>query len=95
MSKNITKVKTLKLAHSKEGTISVAHIEQPYGQYSSPVASIAIATSGEKDEWKVHIPYENLDELIEALNEARDVCTTVPHEQTHIKSLGADTGGGQ
>jgi hypothetical protein len=93
MSKTTTEVKTIKLAHAKNGTISVAHIEEPYGEYSSPVASIAISKG--EDEWKVHVPYENLDDLIKALNDARDLCSSVPHKQSHIKNLGADTGGGQ
>jgi len=96
MSKKILNVKTIKLAHSKDGTISVVHIEEPYGNHSSPVASISISPNEKKkDEWKVHIPYENLDELIQALNDARDICKGIEHEQPHTRTLGADTGGGQ
>jgi hypothetical protein len=95
MSKKIVDIKTLKLAHTKDGAISVAHIEKPYGEYSSPVVSIAISISGEDQDWKVHIPYENLDDLISALNEARRVCDGLPHEPQHTMDLGADIGGGQ
>jgi hypothetical protein len=94
MSKKVTEVKTIKLAHAKDSTISVAHIEKPYGEYSSPVVSVAVFVSKEH-EYKVHIPYENLDELIAALNKARDLCSNLPHKQLHTKSLDADTGGGQ
>lgn len=95
MSKEIVNIKTLKLAHTKEGTIGVSHIEQPYGEYSSPVVSIGVSTDGKEQQWKVHIPYENIDELIKALNEARAVCRTLPHTQLHTRDLNADTGGGQ
>ncbi len=95
MSKKIVDIKTLKLAHTKDGAISIAHIEKPYGEYSSPVVSIAISISGEDQDWKVHIPYENLDDLITALNDARRVCDGLPHEPQHIMDLGADVGGGQ
>lgn len=95
MSKEIIDIKTINLAHTKEGKIHVAHIEKPYGEFSSPVVLIGVSVSGEEQEWKVHIPYENLDELIKALNEARKVCEGLPHVQPHILNLGADTGGGQ
>lgn len=95
MPKKTIDIKTLRLAHSREGIISVCHIEKPYGEQSSPVVSVAVSMEGKKEDWKVHIPYENLDDLIKALNEARKVCETLPHEQPHIMNLGADTGGGQ
>jgi hypothetical protein len=95
MSKKIVDIKTLKLAHTKDGAISIAHIEKPYGEYSSPVVSIAISISGEDQDWKVHIPYENLDEVITALNDARAVSDGIAHEPQHIMDLGADIGGGQ
>ena len=95
MSKKVTNIKTLELAHTKEGTISVAHIEEPYGEFSSPVASISISINGKDEDWKVHVPYENIDELIESLNEARDLCKTIPHNSPHTMDLNADTGGGQ
>lgn len=61
--------KTIALNGTKKGVISVTKIEKPYGEKSSPVASIGIALDGNADspEWKVHIPLENLDEVIEAL----------------------------
>ena len=95
MSKKVTNIKTLKLAHTKEGTISVSHIEEPYGESSSPVASISISINGKSEDWKVHIPYENVQELIKALNEARDFCENVPHHTLHTMDLNADTGGRQ
>jgi hypothetical protein len=94
MPKKTVEICTIKLAHTKKGTISIAHIEEPYGEHSSPVASIAIALDGDGSDWKVHIPYENLDEVIKALNDARDVCEGMPHRDKHTMDLGADTGGG-
>lgn len=54
---------------TKNGVISVTKIDEPYGKGSHSVASIGISLAGNaKDpEWKVHIPFENLDEVIEAL----------------------------
>lgn len=56
-----------------KGTISVAHVTEPYGPKSHPVVSIGISLKGdiENPEWKSHIPYENLDALIEALQLAK------------------------
>ena len=61
------------LAGTKSGTISVSHLEEPYGSGSFPVVSIGISLkkAGDEPDWKAHIPYENLDELIAALQEAK------------------------
>ncbi len=67
-------LKSFKLAGTKNGTISVSNIDEPYGNESKSVVSIGISLKGDSDEpdWKAHIPYENLDDLIEALTEARE-----------------------
>lgn len=69
-----TVLKTFALADTKNGVISVSHLEEPYGDGSFPVVSIGISLKKNADEpdWKAHIPYDNLDELIEALNEAKE-----------------------
>jgi len=69
-----TILKAFKLAGTKDGQISVSKIEEPYGPNSAPVVSIGISLKADSDEpdWKAHIPYENLDELIEALKEAKE-----------------------
>lgn len=61
--------KTIDLSGTKKGIISVAKLVEPYGTGSGTVASIGISLAGNADEpeWKVHIPLENLDEVIEAL----------------------------
>ncbi|WP_455755898.1 hypothetical protein [Sulfurimonas sp.] len=61
--------KTIALSGTKKGVISVTKIEKPYGEDSASVASVGISLAGNADapEWKVHIPMDNLDEVIEAL----------------------------
>ena len=61
--------KTIALSGTKKGVISVTKIEKPYGEDSATVASVGISLAGNADapEWKVHIPMDNLDEVIEAL----------------------------
>jgi hypothetical protein len=69
-----TLLKSFKLAGTKQGTISVSSIEEPYGKGSNSVVSIGISLKGNIDEpdWKAHIPYENLDDLIASLQEAKE-----------------------
>ncbi|RUM57022.1 MAG: hypothetical protein DSY40_01295 [Nautilia sp.] len=70
MKKTIA-IKEFKLANTEKGLIKVSKIEEPYGENSKPVVSIAISLNGEDVDWKAHIPYENIDELIESLKEAK------------------------
>lgn len=66
--------KVIPLSDTKKGTISVAHIFQPYGSGSDTVVSIGISLKGESEpDWKVHIPYKNLDELINILHDIKDM----------------------
>jgi len=67
-----TELKKIDLAGTKSGKISVADVTQPYGPKSNDVVSVAIALNGEDIEWKVHIPYDNIDEVVAALQEAKD-----------------------
>jgi len=64
-------MKTIPLSSTKKGVISVTKVERPYGEDSAPVASIGISLTGnaKEPEWKVHIPLDNLDEVIKALQE--------------------------
>ncbi len=64
-------IETIKLSGTKEGTISVANITEPYGAGTNTVTSIGISLIGDDVEWKVHIPKENIDELIKALEKAK------------------------
>ncbi|MDQ1244433.1 MAG: hypothetical protein QG565_773 [Campylobacterota bacterium] len=65
--------KIIALSGTKKGVISVTKIDEPYGKGSHSVASIGISLAGNADEpeWKVHVPLENLDEVIEALRELK------------------------
>ena len=67
-------LKTIPLANTKEGIITISHIDEPYGEGSKPVVSIGISLNGEenKPDWKAHIPYENINDVIEALKEAKE-----------------------
>ena len=60
---------TIPLSGTTKGVISVTKIDEPYGKDSVTVASVGISLSGNVDapEWKVHLPMENLDEVIKAL----------------------------
>jgi hypothetical protein len=62
------------LANTKEGLITVSHINEPYGDGSKPVVSIGISLNGdnEKPDWKAHIPYENIDDVIAALKATKE-----------------------
>ena len=68
-----TLIKSIPLAGTKNGTISVAHVAKPYGEKSAPVVSIGISLTGDSEnpDWKSHIPYENLEAVIAALQEAK------------------------
>lgn len=60
---------TLTLEGTKNGIITIAQIDEPYGEGSATVASIGISLTGnsENPEWKVHIPMKNLPNVINAL----------------------------
>jgi hypothetical protein len=67
-------IKDIQLATKEGGTISVSHVTKPYGEASDSVISIGVSLSGNtgKPDWKAHIPYENIDAVIAALQEAKD-----------------------
>jgi len=72
MSK-VTLESTISLANTSNGVISVSKIEEPYGANSNTVASIGISLAGNADapEWKVHLPLDNLDDVIAALQKLK------------------------
>ena len=71
--KKVKKLAIIPLVYTKEGVITISHIEEPYGENSAPVVSIGISLNGDdnKPDWKVHIPYENIDEVINVLTETK------------------------
>ncbi len=74
MHKQITEISATKLNGTQDGKIEVAVLENPYGEGSAPVVSIGIFLSGgsEEPDWKVHIPKENIQAVIEALQKAKE-----------------------
>ncbi|WP_419771242.1 MAG: hypothetical protein ACNI3C_05455 [Candidatus Marinarcus sp.] len=67
----ITQLAKIPLAGTKKGVISITNVTEPYGAGTPDVLSIGIALNGENVEWKSHIPYENIDELVKVLQEAK------------------------
>jgi len=65
-----TELGVLQLAGTKKGKISISNVSEPYGKGTSDVVSIGISLNGKNIEWKSHIPYENLDDVIAILQEA-------------------------
>ena len=70
---NATTIKEMNLDGTKNGKITVSIVAEPYGEGSSSVASIGISLQAKSDEpdWKVHIPKNNLDDVISALQEVQ------------------------
>lgn len=87
-------VKNLHLAHKMGEVITVTHVEQPHGNYSDPVVNIGVSYHGEKNKSMVEIPYSNIDDVINALNESKKVYSRFIHEDLHAE-LNCDVGGGQ
>ncbi len=73
MSGTITDIEEMVLSGTK-GKITVTTIAQPYGPKSESVASIGISLKADasEPEWKVHIPKANIDQVIEALQKAKE-----------------------
>ena len=89
-----TEVKKIPLVHYKGDFIKIIHLEKPYGEYSDPLVKIEIIHKNTKNVSSVEIPYENLNELIEALNKTKEVCERFTHIDFHAE-LDSNTGGGQ
>ncbi len=66
-------IKELALEGTKNGKITIGVVEEPYGAGSNSVASVAILLNADSKEpdWKVHLPKENIDDVIVALTEAK------------------------
>ena len=67
-----TELGTLSLHGTKQGVISISNVSEPYGKGTSDIVSIGISLNGKDIEWKSHIPYENLDEVIAILQKASE-----------------------
>lgn len=68
----ITELGSLPLAGTKKGKISISNVTEPYGKDTHDIVSIGISLNGQDIQWKSHIPYENLDEVIALLQKASE-----------------------
>lgn len=66
-----TELATIALHGTKKGLIKISDVTEPYGAGTSDILSIGIALNGKDIEWKSHIPYENLEQVIEELQKAK------------------------
>lgn len=66
----ITELGTLPLAGTKKGRISISNVTEPYGNDTADIVSIGISLNGQDIQWKSHIPYENLEDVIAILQKA-------------------------
>ena len=66
----ITELGVLPLAGTKKGKISISNVTEPYGKDSEDIVSIGILLNGKDIQWKSHIPYENLEDVIAILQKA-------------------------
>jgi len=73
MAHTVKEIKTLPLSGTENGKIEVAVIEEPYGEGTAPVVSVGIFLDGKNadPDWKVHLPKEDIDGVIAALEEAK------------------------
>ena len=69
----ITELGTLPLAGTKKGKISISNVTEPYGKDTSDIVSIGISLNGQDIQWKSHIPYENLEDVIKILQKALEL----------------------
>ena len=68
----ITELGNLALSGTKKGKISISNVTEPYGKDTPDIVSIGISINGQDVQWKSHIPYENLEEVISVLQKALD-----------------------
>lgn len=74
MSGIITPIEEMTLGGTKDGKISIAVVEKPYGPKSESVVSIGISlqSASKEPDWKVHLPKSNIDAVIAALQKAKE-----------------------
>jgi len=73
MAHEIKEIKSIHFSGTERGKLEIAVIYEPYGEGSDPVASIGVFLDSRNTEpdWKVHIPGQNIDDVMEALEEAK------------------------
>lgn len=67
----VTELSKIPLAGTKKGVIIISNVTEPYGAGTGDIVSIGIALNGKDVEWKSHIPYENIDEVVAVLQDAK------------------------
>jgi len=67
-----TQLAQIPLSGTKKGVIFISNITEPYGAGTEDIVSIGISLNGKDIEWKSHIPYANLDAVIEVLQKAKE-----------------------
>ena len=74
MSQLAKVIDEFKLSGTDDGKVEVAIIKEPYGEGSESVVSIGIFLNSDASEpnWKVHLPKDNIDEVITALQKAKE-----------------------
>jgi len=73
MGGKVTYIDEIDLSTADSGRISISVVEEPYGPESKSVVSIGIFLKKGQTEpdWKVHLPEDNIDEVIAALHFAK------------------------
>jgi len=74
MSMKTTIIEEIGLSGTDHGSITVAILEEPYGAVSECVVSVGVSlqTNAQEPDWKIHVPVENIDALINALSKAKE-----------------------
>jgi len=74
MGEKIRQIDEFNLSGTKNGKVSISKIDEPYGENSQSILSIGVFLDSSKDEpdWKVHIPKDDIDKLILAINKAKE-----------------------
>jgi hypothetical protein len=71
--KKVKLVEEFDLSSTDIGKIVVSELINPYGEGTEPVISIAVDLEDNKEiDYKVHIPFDDLDNLISALQKAKE-----------------------
>ncbi len=73
MGGRVRHIDDIELASTTEGKISISVVDEPYGADSASVISIGVFLKKDKTEpdWKVHIPAENVEEVLAAIHFAQ------------------------
>ncbi len=73
MGGRVRHIDDIELASAEKGKISISVVDEPYGADTDSVISIGVFLNKEKTEpdWKVHIPAENVEEVLAAIHFAQ------------------------